>query len=252
VTTPTSKPPKLPTTTHLHVRHPAQGETTLYLIRHGQTSGNVHGLLHGSTDLPLDALGLRQAHLIAERLASEVEADALLASPLARALATAQIIGQRLGLAPAIRPELSEMDFGELEGVTVARIETEHPELARRMYDLDDDDFAWPGGESRRGFHDRVLRAFQAILLEHPHRRVVVVAHGGVIGSFLAQVHGASPNDWRLFQLVNCSLSHLHVTPQSTAVHVVNDAVHLEVLDAEPDAAELDGRPPASRERTDR
>ena len=228
--------------THPHLRHPAEGETTLYLVRHGRTSGNVQQLLHGATDVPLDALGLRQAHLIAERLATEVAADALLSSPLTRALTTARIIAARLGLTPEIRPELSEMDFGELEGLAVARIEAEHPELARRMYDLDDDDFAWPGGESRRDFHDRVLRAFQAILLDHPHRQVVVVAHGGVIGSFLAQVHGVSPNDWRLFQLVNCSLSHLHVTPHSTAVHVVNDAVHLQVLDAEPDDGELAGR----------
>ena len=248
MSTSTADRPGTAPATHPHLRHPAAGETTLYLVRHGRTSGNVQQLLHGSTDAPLDALGLRQAHLIAERLATEVTADALISSPLTRALTTARIIGKRLGLTPEIRPELSEMDFGELEGLTVARIEAEHRELARRMYDLGDDDFAWPGGESRRDFHDRVLRAFQAILLDHPHQQAVVVAHGGVIGSFLAQVHGVSPNDWRLFQLVNCSFTHLHVTPHSTAVHVVNDAVHLEVLDAEPDGSELDGRSQLGRE----
>jgi broad specificity phosphatase PhoE len=240
----TSAPNSAPLATHPHVRHPAAGETTLYLVRHGRTAGNVHQLLYGATDDPLDARGHRQAHLIAERLRREVRADALLSSPLARALTTARIIGERLELGSVVRPELSEMDFGEIEGLTVARIEAEHPELARRMYDVDDDEFGWPGGESRRDFHDRVLRAFQAILLDYPHRQVVVVAHGGVIGSFLAQIHGVTPNDWRLFHLVNCSLTHLHVTPQHTAVLVVNDAVHLEVLDAEPDEDLLDGREP--------
>lgn len=189
-------------------------------------------------DTPLDAFGVRQAHRLAERVAAEIEADVLLSSPLRRALLTAQIVGKSVELEPVVLPELSEMDFGSFEGQTIARIEAEHPEIAAGMNDIFDDDFGWPSGETRRGFHGRVLRVFQAILADYPDRRVIVVAHGGVIGSFLAQVMGISPNDWWSNPILNCSLTHLHVTAEHTAVHLLNDAVHLELLVPEPPETE--------------
>jgi len=219
------------------VRHPSNGETTLYLIRHGRTDSNVRRVLQGQMDTPLDSVGIQQANSVAQRVADEIEADLLLSSPLQRALVTAQIVGKSLGMEPVIMPELSEMDFGAFEGQTVARIEADYPDIATGMNDALNDDFGWPGGESRRDFHGRVLRAFQAILADNPGRRVIVVAHGGVIGSFMAQVLGMSPNDWWSNPILNCSLTHLHVTPDHTVVHLVNDAVHLELLDPDSVAA---------------
>ena len=225
---------------HAWLRHPAAEETTLYLVRHGRTESNVRHLLHGRTDVPLDAWGVRQAHAVAERLAAERPLDALLTSPLSRALTTAQIIGERLGIRPVVVPDLVEIDFGALEGASVERIVDEHPEIAAQMLDNDGLDLAWPNGESRRGFYDRVLAAFLAILEEHARRRVVVVAHGGVIGSFVAQVHGLPPTDPTAFDIANCSLTHLHVTAEHTLVHVRNDVLHLELL-GEPGAESDNG-----------
>lgn len=218
---------------HSSLRHPSNGETTLYLIRHGRTESNVLRRFQGQLDTPLDSHGVMQAHLLAARAAEEIDADVLLSSPLQRALVTAQIVGASLGLEPIVVPELSEMDFGAMEGMTIDRLEAEHPEIVAAMYDEDDDDFGWPEGETRRDFHGRVLRVFQTILTDYPGKRVVVVAHGGVIGSFLAQIEGGSPNDWQRNPIANCSLTHLHVTPDHTAVHLFNDAVHLEALDTE-------------------
>lgn len=59
---------------------------------------------------------------------------------------------------------------------------------------------------------------------------VVVVAHGGVISSFLAQVQGVSPNDWRAYQIYNCSLTHVRVATDFTDVELLNCIVHLEEL----------------------
>jgi probable phosphoglycerate mutase len=193
----------------------------------------VRRIFQGQLDTPLDSHGIKQAHLLAARVAEQIEADVLLSSPLQRALVTAQIIGASLGLEPIVVPELSEMDFGAMEGMTIDRLEAEHPEIAAGMYDDQDDEFGWPEGETRRDFHGRVLTVFQTILADYPGKRVVVVAHGGVIGSFIAQIEGVSPNDWQRHPIANCSLTHLHVTPEHTAVHLFNDAVHLEVLDAD-------------------
>src|SRR5829696_692769 len=100
------------------VRHPTGGRTSLYLVRHGRTLGNVQRVLVGSTDIPLDGLGVQQAHLVGERLAAAVQADVLLSSPLQRARVTAEIIGSKMDLTPRIRPNLTEWNFGAAEGLS--------------------------------------------------------------------------------------------------------------------------------------
>jgi broad specificity phosphatase PhoE len=221
---------------HLNV-HPSGGETTLYLVRHGRTNGNALRQLHGSTDLPLDPLGLRQAERIAERLAAEVRADVLLTSPLSRALTTAEIIGRRMGLTPSVVPGLVEMNFGDLEGLTLEALAEQYPDLAVRALDMEDEELAWPNGESRKQFHIRVRETFEWILQTYANHAAIVVAHGGVLGSLLAQVEGRSPNDWLAYQLKNCGLTHVDFLAHHTVVHFMNDCVHLDRL-ADPDGGD--------------
>ncbi len=215
-----------------HIRHPTTtGRTHLYLVRHGRTASNVGGLLHGWTDVPLDEHGHAQARRIADRFLELPPVDALVSSPLNRALTTATFIGDRIGLAPRIAPDLMEINFGQIEGVSVARLVEEHPEIAARLDDLEDHEAGWPGGDTRRGFHERAYAAFLAIMAEYHDHRVAVVAHGGVIGSFLATIHGVNPNDWARFHVHNCSLTHLEVVQEGTSIHLENDICHLEDLD---------------------
>jgi broad specificity phosphatase PhoE len=187
--------------------------------------------LCGSTDVPLDPLGLRQAERIANRLAAEVRADVLLSSPLSRAMTTAEAIGQKMGLVPRTVPGLVEMDFGDLEGLTLEAVAEQYPDLAAQALDAEDEELSWPNGESRRGFHIRVRDTFQWILQTYANHAVIVVAHGGVLGSLLAQVEGRSPNDWRAYQLGNCGLTHVDFLAHHTVVHFMNDCVHLDQLD---------------------
>jgi broad specificity phosphatase PhoE len=210
--------------------HPHGGETTLYLVRHGRTSGNVRKQLIGSTDIPLDEIGLRQAERVADRLALGTRADVIVSSPLIRARTTAEIIGKKLGLEPVIAPGLVEMNFGDLEGLTLDAVAERYPELAVRALNIDDDTLAWPNGDSRVGFHERVLNTFLEILRDYSSHSVIVVAHGGVLGSFLAQVEGNPPNNWQAYQLANCGLSHIDFRAQHTAVHFTNDCGHLDAL----------------------
>src|SRR5436190_15563991 len=87
------------------IPHPIGGRTSLYLVRHGRTLGNVNRMLCGWTDVPLDRYGIHQAERVAARLAEGMSADVLLASPLQRARVTAEIIGAKLGLTPIIRDD---------------------------------------------------------------------------------------------------------------------------------------------------
>lgn len=210
------------------LRHPSAGETSLFLVRHGRTSGNRRRLLQGVKDVPLDAVGRDQARRVAARLASEPVVDAIISSPLRRARTTASIIGRELGLTPAIAPNLIEMDFGQYEGTRFETMAIERPDLAERFLNIEDYEVAWPGGEARGNFYTRVSRAFEEILRQYESHRIVVVAHGGVFGAFLAMLEGRSPNDLTVYDLENCGVTHLHVGPNHTVLHYRNDVAHLD------------------------
>ncbi|MDQ3044936.1 MAG: histidine phosphatase family protein [Chloroflexota bacterium] len=206
---------------------PEGQETSFFLVRHGRTASNVARRLHGATDIPLDAIGFGQAERIAERLVSEAPFDAIITSPLQRAAATAQVLGAKINMEPTLDAGLVEMNFGALEGHTLDRIRNEHPELARQLDNLSDDELTWPGGESRRGFHARVLGTFQSILNDFSRGKVVVVAHLGVLSSLLAQISNQNTNDWSAFPLANCTLTHLVIRSDGHVLHCVNNAGHL-------------------------
>jgi broad specificity phosphatase PhoE len=212
------------------VPHPTGGRTELFLVRHGRTLGNVQRVLVGSTDIPLDELGVQQAELVGQRLAGAITADVLLSSPLQRAQVTARAIGDKMGLTAVLRPNLAEWNFGDAEGLSMEVLAGQYPDIAARFADIEDFAVGWPGGETRREFHDRVYHEFTEILQAYEQHTLIVVAHGGVFGSLLAQIQGNSPNDWTQYAIHNCSVTHLEVTVDDTAIHLMNDIEHLNGL----------------------
>lgn len=207
--------------------------TELFLVRHGQTDSNVARLFDGATDTPLNQLGLRQAALVAERISTLSDLGSLYSSPLQRALVTARAISRSIGLEPVIEAGLREMNFGAAESHAMEAIIERWPELAAQMQDPNGRDVRFPGGESRREFHTRVRTTLDLIATAQQGRRVVVVAHGGVISSAVAQMLGHDPNDWRKFTVDNCSVTHIELATSGSIAHVVNDVVHLESLTVE-------------------
>ncbi len=216
---------------HARLRHEVDFETPLLLVRHGRTRANREGLFLGATDIPLDRFGEHQAQLVADRIAREWPADAIVSSPMLRARSTAEPIAHRLGLVPTTVDDLREMDFGRFEGHTFAEIHRIDPGFIERLADFQDDDLTWPGGEERGAFYRRVWGAFEQVVRDHPGRRVVVVAHGGVIGAFMAMLRGQLPGDPTIYGLQNCSVTHLVVQQPHTEVHRFNCVAHLDGID---------------------
>jgi broad specificity phosphatase PhoE len=99
---------------------PATG--TLWLVRHGQSGWNVAGRIQGQSPAApgLTATGRNQAALAARELARRVPhatcATFIVASDLARAAETAEIIAGQLGLPIEFDPALREQSLGDLEG----------------------------------------------------------------------------------------------------------------------------------------
>ena len=154
----------------------------LYLVRHGETTYNAEGRIQGQSDARLSDLGRRQSQAVAESLAA-LPIEAVYASPLRRALETARYIAEMHGLTIQPDPRLMELDAGVFEGRLQSELAAVHPtELAQWLGG--DEDFAIPGGESRRQLMLRGCEAIRAIA-SAGHREVVVVSHGGLISVVL-------------------------------------------------------------------
>lgn len=206
----------------------------IFLVRHGQTASNIDFLLHGRTDVPLTALGEVQAAAVAMRLAQIGGFATLYSRPLQRAARTAQAIGQRVNLTPVHVDALAELDFGDFEGLTLRAIEEQYPELFARILDSNDHDFRFPRGETRREFNQRVRRAFDDFAAQHQTERLIVVAHGGVIASVVAQLSGGEINDWSRWLVHNCSITQLSLGGSGEfALQCWNEVGHLDTVTAQ-------------------
>jgi broad specificity phosphatase PhoE len=205
-------------------------------VRHAETEDNVAERLSGWTDGHLSALGEQQVHLLADHFnRAHGQAAAIYASPLIRARRTAEAIGALTGHTPVLLDDLREMHFGEVDGLSFRELRENYRDLLAADDDPAADDFAWPSGESRRAFVDRVRRAMDQIARAHRGQAVAVVTHGGVIAMFLTALHGESATTWRKWIVPNASLTEIEWDPDAGTGRVLRhgDAAHLAELTAE-------------------
>ena len=158
----------------------------LYFIRHGETDWNKAARLQGQQDIPLNALGRRQATHCGKTLRELLEktgrvADEFdfIASPLVRARETMELVRAGLGVAPGsyrTDPRLAELSFGRWEGFTYADLRKhEGGPRALAARERDKWNFLPPGGESYVQLLVRI-QEWHATLTQD----AVVVSHGGV------------------------------------------------------------------------
>jgi broad specificity phosphatase PhoE len=146
----------------------------VFLARHGETDYNAARRFQGRLPVPLNAAGRKQAAELAERAAA-VGFLELWASPLARALETAEIVGRRIGLVPRQDERLVETDCGEWTDLRFTQVE--HADaVGFAAFLRADPGFAFPGGESFKAQTERVLAALEDIA--RGPRPVLAVTHG--------------------------------------------------------------------------
>ncbi|MDX2007903.1 MAG: histidine phosphatase family protein [Meiothermus sp.] len=91
----------------------------LTLLRHGRSAANDEKVHEGRYDSPLTAVGLEQARKrLADFRAGGLRFDRIIASPLARARAVAEVMSEGLGVPPELDPDWIEMDNGAAAGLT--------------------------------------------------------------------------------------------------------------------------------------
>ena len=156
-------------------------------MRHGRASWNVDGRLQGLTDMPLDEVGLAQAHAAAELLAGR-PVTLIVSSPLASALRTAAVVAERLGSPIHVDGRLAERAFGAFEGLVVDEVKRDlGAPPGERLADrglLPDDAEPWPRTlERERG-------VVSAWLNRCPAERLLFVSHTGLFEALGAQLCG--------------------------------------------------------------
>jgi broad specificity phosphatase PhoE len=160
----------------------------LLLVRHGETAANVDGLLLGRADPPLTERGRAQASALAAVLPTP---DRVIASPLRRALDTADAFGR----AVEVDARWIELDYGELDGLAASAVPDETWDRWRA------DPTAAPGGAEPLAMLGRRVRdACDHLLDDARDDVVVVVTHVSPIKAAVAWALGV-PDDiaWRMF-----------------------------------------------------
>jgi broad specificity phosphatase PhoE len=177
------------------------GPTALWLVRHGESMGNVADAQaheHGTgrlaldvrdPDVPLSPTGESQAEALGAWLAAlprDERPTTALSSPFARAAGTAERAVAASGLDLTIRfdERLRERDFGAFDGMTGRGIRDEYPDEARRRDLLGKFYYRPPGGESWADVALRIRSLLATEGLRHDCDRLMIVAHQAVIMVF--------------------------------------------------------------------
>lgn len=196
----------------------------LILVRHGETDWNRAHRWQGHQDVPLNQTGLEQAQRVADRLKDE-QFDAIYASDLSRAFATAEAINQHHKLLLQPEPRLREILLGQFEGHTFDDLQHEFPdEYAAWSGDMHKDP---PGGESDMRFYERVRGFYDDVVESHEGGTLLVVGHGGSLRMLMMRMLELPVESFARFRLDNTAISELIWHRNRWNLSRFNDTYHL-------------------------
>jgi len=202
--------------------------TRIILVRHGQTPWNKDKIFRGSRDIPLNDTGREEARLAGEWLKGET-IHAAYCSPLSRARDTGEAIARHHGLQVADLPGLTDLKYGDWEGLPLTEVKVKYADLYRR-WETAPHTVRFPNGETLDGVKVRALAAVAAVVQRHPEQTVLLAAHRAVNKVLIAAFIGLDNSHfWRLGQdttAINC----FNVVNGTWHIMLLNDTCHLRGL----------------------
>jgi alpha-ribazole phosphatase/probable phosphoglycerate mutase len=201
----------------------------IFFVRHGETNWNREFRYQGISDVELNETGVEQARLTGVRLSKIVPAR-VYASPLKRALRTAEIIMENNsgGAAIELCEDLREISFGSWEGLTVSEI-MERDAATLTAWRAAPFSAVPKGGEPFAGVASRSARAARMMKgAGAPGDVTFVVAHGAVLRALIAAFMNIEDIDllWRL-RFDNCSVSVIDMWGSHPSFLLSNDTHHM-------------------------
>jgi broad specificity phosphatase PhoE len=192
----------------------------LLLIRHAITDWNASGRFQGHTDVQLSEEGRRQARRLGKHLERLPAQGVIYASPLKRALETAQLAFP--GREVITDPRLRELHFGAFEGFTQAENER-HPDWA--AWYADPFGSSAPGGESYEALRRRAVAWMESL---PDISSVVAVTHSGTIQMLITHILGVErPTYRKRIFLRHTGVTRILFRGGEAVIERVNDTRHL-------------------------
>ncbi len=169
----------------------------IYLIRHGQTTGDIEDRYGGAYDDELSGEGIIQTHNLADKL-SNSGIKILFCSPLIRAQQTAKILKSKLDCEMTTIKDLKERDKnGILTGMIRKEAKIKYPKLVEKLKDYRSQ---IPGAESQDDFAERIKKVFDEIINYTNYSTIGIVTHGGPIWTIFSDIL----NDHGLIDILDC------------------------------------------------
>ncbi|MHB8346169.1 MAG: histidine phosphatase family protein [Acidiferrobacterales bacterium] len=191
------------------------GATLVDLMRHGEPVGGRR--YRGQADDPLSETGWRQMRSAVEGLRCW---DVIVTSPLLRCAEFARELGGRLALPVLEDGRLREIGFGSWEGRSPDDLRRDDPEVLLR-FRRDPVRCRPPGAEELVDFHARVHAAWQELTTVHARRRILVVAHAGVIRMVMGIVLGMLPEHVFRIGVNNAGMTRIRIEQDSAGAYPV-------------------------------
>lgn len=207
--------------------------TTILLVRHGQSMGNVLALFTGHSGYPLSELGHIQAAKTAEYIHENYKVDAVYSSDLPRAFQTAEHTAKAFRLPVVTNAGLREIDAGDWENQLFDALLPLYPD----SFPLWRNDFLnayCVGGESVREVGERGVKALYEIAEANSGKCIVVASHATTIRSSLWKISGEPESAIQnLPYSANCGVSELVLIDGTLRIVSLNYAEHLADLQTE-------------------
>lgn len=202
-------------------------KTTILLIRHGQSEGNILGVFTGHSGYPLSELGHKQAEMTGEYIRGNYDVDAVYCSDLPRAFQTAEHIAKAFSLPVVTDCRLREINAGEWENKPFADL----PDLFSDAFTLWLEDLIHSrctGGEAVLEVAERATNALLDLAVKNPGKCIAVVAHATTIRTALWKISGAPESAMQeLGWGGNCGISELRLVNGALQIVSQNVTEHL-------------------------
>lgn len=202
--------------------------TRIILVRHGETPWNKDKIFRGTVDIPLNETGREEARLAGEWLKAE-KIEVAYSSPLSRAVETAENIARHHGLTVQRLPGLTDLNYGDWQGLPLAEVKEKYPDLYRQ-WETSPHTVCFPNGETLDDVRRRALEAVEEVVAQHPDQAILLAAHRVVNKVLIAAFIGLDNSHfWRIGQDTTAINRFDRVGPIWNIV-TVNDTCHLRSL----------------------
>ncbi len=199
--------------------------TQILLIRHGQTEWNQVERFRGRAEIDLDEIGKNQAEATATRLSGS-GLSALYCSPLKRAVKTAQAIRNLTGVTADVLPDLTDVDYGRWQGLTLEEAQNRDPDVFahwRHSPQL----VRFPQGESMEEVRSRAAGVVETLKLKHQAQTFAIVSHVVVCRLLVLHLLGIETSHFWNTAHDNCGITTFMMKGDLPVATGINDTCHL-------------------------